>query len=156
MKKLIDLREYLLTNIPQLAANPDQLLTYIESGKIAFSPGNNASHRYSFEAVIVVTDWHHDADYIFIPVLEWLAIREPGFNPEQALTFEADILSLEAIDIIIKLNLTERVIVTDDETGRTVTHVIPKAPLTFDPGATLQIIVDGPLGTFVLPDDTHG
>lgn len=154
MKKLIDLREHLLQQIPELATNPDQLLTYIEAGKIAFSAGANSSHRYSFQAVVVVTDWHNDVDRIFIPVLEWLAVKEPGFNPDEALIFEADILSLEAIDIIIKINLTERVIVKDSEAGRTIAHVIPKAPITFEKDASLQFIVDGPLGTDHVPEQT--
>lgn len=50
MKKLTDLREYLLQRIPLLATNPDQLLTFIESGKIAFSKGDNFSHRYFFSS----------------------------------------------------------------------------------------------------------
>lgn len=155
MKKLIDLRDHLLREVPALAGNPDQLLTYIENGKIAFSVGNNSSHKYSFQAVVVVTDWSNDADSIFIPILEWLAVREPGFNPDEALTFEADILSLDAIDIVIKLNLTERVIVKDHENGRTITHVIPPAPMQFDQGASLQFIVDGPLGIKQIPEQAE-
>lgn len=152
MKKLIDLREHLLQQVAELAANPEQLLTYIESGKIAFSVGNNLSHRYSFQAVIVVTDWRNDSDSIFIPLLEWLAVKEPGFIPEEALSFEAEILSLEAIDIIIKINLTERVIVKDDETGRTINHVIPQAPLKFNQDVNLQFVVNGPLGSAQFPE----
>lgn len=154
MKKLIDLREHLLRSVPVLASNPDQLLTYVENGKIAFSPGKNASHRYAFQAVVVVTNWRSEVDAVIIPLLEWLAIREPGFNPDEALIFEADILSLEQIDFIIKVNLTERVIVNDSESGRTITHVLPGPPLQFDEGARLQIIVDGPLGTFKIPEQS--
>lgn len=152
MKKLSNLREHLIKQVPELATNPDQLLTYIETGKIAFSPGNNLSHRYSFQAVVVITDWRKEADSIFIPILEWLAVVEPGFNPDEALSFEADILSLEAIDIIIKLNLTERVIVKDTEALRTIQHVIPPTPLRFEPGTTLKFIVGGPLGSAELPE----
>lgn len=152
MKKLINLRQHLLQQVPQLATNPEQLLTYIESGKIAYSAGKNLSHRYAFQAVVVVTDWHHDADSIFIPLLAWLGVKEPGFDQDEALTFEADILNLESMDIIIKVNLTERVIVTENETGRTITHVIPPTPMQFDQGASLQFIVDGPLGNSQIPE----
>ena len=59
MKKLLDLREYLLVRVPALKKNPDQFLAYIEQGKITFSPGNNFSHRYQFEAIIIVAEWRH-------------------------------------------------------------------------------------------------
>jgi len=152
VKKLIDLREYLLQRIPALAKNPDQLLTYIEQGKIAFSPGENFSHRYHFEAVIVVTGWRHSGDDIVIPVLEWLSVREPGFKPDEALTFEAELLSHEAVDLILKLKLSERVIVNDANGQRSITHVLPKPPLTMEPGAHWQFFINGPLGNYTLPD----
>lgn len=155
MKKLIDLRKHLLTQVPLLAANPEQLLTYIEAGKITFSPGANASHRYSYQAVAVVTSWSSDIDNVIVPLLEWLAVREPGFNPDEAIIFEADILNLEQVDLIIKVNLTERVIVKDEESGRSIQHVIPGPPLEFDKDARLQIIVDGPLGTFQVPEQAE-
>lgn len=151
MKKLTDLREYLLQRIPQLKTNPDQLLAFIENGKIAFSKGENFSHRYFFEAVLVVTDWRSSADDIVIPVLEWLSVREPGFDQENALIFESELLNHESLDLVIKVNLTERVIVDDKSGTRIVTHVLPAPPITMNANVNWQFFIDGPLGNFTVP-----
>lgn len=151
MKKLIDLREYLLQRIPALAVNPDQLLTYVETGKIAFSTGANYSHQYSFNAVIIITQWRHSADDVVIPLLEWLNVREPGFDPEKSLSFEADILNKETVDLAFKLALTERVIVQDQNGERSITHVLPAPPLEMEQNANWRFFVNGPIGNYTVP-----
>jgi hypothetical protein len=144
MKKLEDLREYLLTNVPALGRDPDRLLTFIENGQILFYPGDNYSHRYLMPITIIVTDWAGSADEIVIPVLEWLAVREPGFDPQTAIRFDAEIIDKEKTDIQIQLQVTERVVVTFDGATRTITHVLPPVPLQMNPDAEWMITATGP------------
>lgn len=103
----------------------------------------------------MVSDWSSSADDIVIPVLEWLSVREPGFDQENALSFEAEILSHESLDLVIKLNLTERVIVVDKDEVRSVTHVLPAPPITLNPNIRWQFFIEGPLGNYTIPSPTE-
>lgn len=156
MKKLQDLREYLLTRIPQLATNPDQLLTFVEDGKIHFYPGDwygNYTHEYLMPIQLVITDWRHPVDDIMLPVLEWLSVREPGFDPKSTISFDAEIIDKETTDLSIKLNVTERVIVKFANGVRTITNVLPEAPLQMNPDAQWAFTVEAPGESYDVPPD---
>lgn len=91
-----------------------------------------------------------------VPLLEWLLVREPGFNPETVITFDAEILNHESVDLALTINITERVIVSDNcATGkRVITHVLPPPPVTINCDAELQIVVQGPAGGFTVPEQS--
>lgn len=146
MKKLQDLRSYLQSKIPELARGPDRLLTFVEDGKITVFPGDNYSHKYIMPVVIIVTDWAHSTDDIILPVIEWLMVREPGFDPEESIKFEAEIIDKEKVDIRLDINITERVIVTFENGQRTIEHVLPDPPLYIDEDASLSMTATGPGG----------
>ena len=155
--KLQDLRAYLLARNPHLARNPEQLLTYVENGKISFHNGGqtgNYSHKYFMPATVAVTDFRGSADSIIIPVLEWLSVREPGHDPDETLSFSTNIIDSSTIDLILNIKITERVIVTFDGTTRTIKHVLPAPPQQL--GAPLEIHVNGPAGGFVLAEAENG
>jgi len=125
MNKLQDLRAWLTHRVPALARNPDQLLTFIEEGRIRFHAGGNLSHQYSMPVQVVVTDWRDSADTIILPVLEWLSVREPGFDPENTLSFDAEIIDKHTIDLSLRIQVTERVIVTTNNGSQAIEHVLP-------------------------------
>lgn len=125
MNKLQDLRAWLTEQIPALARNPDQLLTFIEEGRIQFHAGETLSHRYHMPVQVIVTDWRDSPDVILLPVLAWLRVREPGFDPDNTLSFDADIVDKETIDLSLRIQITERVIVTEGDTGWQIQHVLP-------------------------------
>lgn len=130
MLKPASLRAALETALPELAANPDRLLIYIDQGRIDHRAGASLSFEYRYRLNVVLIDYPHHASAVMVPLLAWLSVNQPeiSLNPElgeQALTFEAEILSHTSMDLALRLLLTERVIVaTDPETGAThATHV---------------------------------
>lgn len=141
MKKLEDLRNHLLANVPGLKRNPDKLLTFIEDGSIEFWPGPNLSHAYAIPIQIIVTDYAGNVDDLILPILSWLKVREPGHDPMNTIRFEAELLNNNSYDIAITVNVTERVIVKATEAGLDVEHVLPEAPMEMDATAW-EIIAD--------------
>lgn len=142
MKKLADLRTHILTNVPGLKSNPDKLLTFIEDGNIEFWPGSNLSHMYTLPIRLIITDFTGNVDDIILPILSWLQVREPGFDPANTISFEAELLNNNSYDISITVNITERVIVTSTEAGLVADHVLPEPPLEMNSDAEWQIIAD--------------
>ncbi|MCM2131469.1 phage tail protein [Larsenimonas rhizosphaerae] len=128
MKKLTVLRQYLLDAIPHLQRDPGNLLTFVEDGTIEFAPGPNLSHGYTFTAQIVLTDFADDIDTVMIPLLDWLAVYQPDLTPAEALKFEAEILNNEAVDLALRIQLTERVVAKKDcDTGHiNISHRMPR------------------------------
>lgn len=139
MKKLIDLRAHLLASVPGLKPNPDKLITFIEDGNIEFWEGDNLSHMYVMPIRLIVLDYAGDVDDIVIPILTWLKLREPGLNPTDTISFEAEMLNNNSFDLSISLNITERVIVKTTDSGNDVEHVLPGAPLAMNPDAQWQV-----------------
>lgn len=142
MKKLADLRDYLLANVPELHKNPDKLVTFIEDGQIEYWRGGNLSHNYTLPVRVIITDFSGSVDSVVIPILAWLEYREPGADPENTISFEAELLSNNAFDLAITVNISERVIVTATEAGLGVEHVLPEPEMQMNPDAEWQIIMD--------------
>lgn len=142
MKKLVDLRDHIIKNVPDLKRNPDKLLTFIEDGSIEFWQGPNLSHNYTIPARIIVTDFSGDIDHLIVPILSWLSYREPGVDPENSISFEAEILNNESWDLSVTVNITERVIVKALPEGFSTEHVLPEPPMEMDANAEWQIIMD--------------
>ncbi len=153
MIKLNDLREHLLTRVDALRRNPDQLLTFVEDGQIIFHQGGNLSHKYVLPIRLIVTDWRYSADDLVLPILEWLSIREPGLDPENALGFESEIIDKQTVDVAFRIQVTERVVVTETEAGREIEHVLPGPPLEMNDDAEWQFDVQGPGGSFQEPSE---
>ncbi|OLO03343.1 phage tail protein [Salinicola socius] len=110
MKKLDALRQHLIDAVPGLSRDPDRLLTFVEDGSIEFARGPNLSHGYTYTAQLVLTDYAADIDAVMIPLLDWLSIYQPDLDPKQAVSFEAEILSNSAVDLALRVQLTERVV----------------------------------------------
>ncbi|EDY85458.1 conserved hypothetical protein [gamma proteobacterium HTCC5015] len=144
MNKLADLRAYLLKRIPVLARDPERLLTFVENGEITAHDGDNYSHHYNMPVRIVITDWSSSADDIVLPLLEWIKVREPGYNPHEVLRFETEILDNEKMDLLFELRITERVIVTNEDGTRKINHVLPDQPIAMDDDAALETSASGP------------
>lgn len=127
MKKLTTLRQHLLDAVPHLQRDPGYLLTFVEDGTIEFAPGPNLSHGYTFTAQIVLTDFADDIDTVMIPLLDWLAVYQPDLTPAEALKFEAEILNNDAVDLALRVQLTERVVAKKDcDTGQiNISHRLP-------------------------------
>ncbi|TIH10833.1 phage tail protein [Pseudomonas leptonychotis] len=128
MNKPESLRAHLLASVPQLNANPDHLMVFIDEGKIRSTAAPGLSFEYAYTLNVILTDFPGHPDAVAIPLLAWVLVnqRELIENHERnkdAITFEADVLDHSKVDLSIKLALTERVIVKkQDDNTLTVTH----------------------------------
>lgn len=125
MLKPASLRAALECALPELAANPDRLILYIDEGRIHSRYGDSLSFEYRYRLNLVLLDYAHHASAAIVPLLAWLRVNQPelGLNPDLAdgaVTFEAEILNHSSMDFAIRLQLSERVIVTTNhDTGET-------------------------------------
>lgn len=128
MNKLRSLREHLLASVPDLNRDPDRLLTFIDGGRIRCTGTHSLSFEYSYTLNCILTDFAGHPDAVFVPVLAWLKVNQPD-AADDIVQFEADVLTGHAIDLSIKLALTERVQVADTGDGcLTATHLDEPLP----------------------------
>ena len=139
MKKLTDLRQHIENRVPELQRGPDRLICFIEDGQIEFWPGPSLNHQYRIPARIIVTDYRGEADDIIVPILEWLQHKEPGQDPKNTISLDVEVLSNDAVDLSVTLNLTERVIVSGAPGSYTIEHVIPQPGPEMDEDAELEV-----------------
>ena len=116
MNKLKSLRDYLLANIPTLAQNPERLLVFADKGKV-ISNSLSLSFEYDYTVNLIVTDFAGDANMVMVSVLAWYKHYQQDKAFPSNIEFEADILNHQAVDLSLKLPLSERVIVTVDTEG---------------------------------------
>lgn len=117
MKKPEALRRHLEASIPHLKRHPDRLRVYIEDGAVAAKPGSTLSFEWRYKLVLLFTDVVDSPDTLIVPLLVWLAVHQPDLFADadrryKAVSFVAEPVDHDALDIEFTLELTERVIVT--------------------------------------------
>ena len=132
MDKPDTLRKLITDNVPEFVRNPDKLKIYVRSGSVATRFGGiNLGFQYGFDLHIEVRDYTGHPDTIFLPIALWLRVNQPDIllnieKADQAITFEADYLDNETVDIDVTLKLTESVDVlpytSADGDGYKMTH----------------------------------
>lgn len=137
MKKPADLRQFLLANLPDLQTNPDNILIFIDKGRVVSTLKPALSFEYHYTLNIVLTDYSGEADSVMLPMLVWL--RKNQYNllhasEETAINFEAELLNNDTADLSITLALSERVIVSQSNGTTTIEHV-DEPPLEDPAGA---------------------
>lgn len=149
MLKPADLRNELARSVPALAADPDKLHVFIDSGRIEASGTRALAFVYRYTLNLIVTDWADDIDMLTVPILAWLKKHQPEIfgNPDtwrDGFSFEAEILDNDKIDISIKLKLSERVTSRDLGDGRLeVTHHLEPDFLTYPGIETWELYIKG-------------
>ncbi len=133
MLKPAQLRQALSASVPLLQNNPDNLHIFIDNGRILSTLAPSLSFEYQYQLNMVITDYTGDADLIMVPVLAWLRenqsdIMTTEHKRQTGFTFKVDVLSDALSDISIDLQLTERVIVKENDGALHVDHV-PEPPL---------------------------
>lgn len=141
MKKPQTLRRHLEASIPHLKRHPDKLHVVVESGAIATKPGVSLSFEWRYKLTLLFTDFVDPPDTIVVPLLVWLSTNQPDLitDPERrykTLSFEAEPVDHDAIDIAFTLELTERVIVTANSGGFECEHA--DEPLLPDLGGDMN------------------
>lgn len=121
MYKPQSLRDHITRQVPALARDPDKLSLFIKDGRLASTGTQSLSFEYAYTLEITVLDYAGHPDTVFVPVLQWLKVhqRELFDNPDtqsRAVKFEAEYLNHSAIDLLIHIDLTERVIARQPST----------------------------------------
>lgn len=113
MLKPASLRSFLTSANPELARDPDRLLVFIDGGSLQATYAPGLSFEYAYTLNLIFTDYAGHPDAIMVPLLVWLREHQSELlaNPDNRdkITFEADILANDAVDLSIKIPLTERV-----------------------------------------------
>ena len=114
MYKPASLRRHLSAAVPELARDPDKLSLLVKSGHIACAGSASLSFEYRYTLQLVVLDYAGAADAIVLPTLVWMRTHQPEYfdNPQQRdadFRFEAEYNNATTIDLLIELQLTERV-----------------------------------------------
>ena len=127
MKKANELRAHLAQWVPDLARHPDKLHILIDKGAIAARFGG-PSFEYRYTARILVTDFAESPDTLVVPLLAWIEANQADLllNPDkqgQALTFEAEAVDHDKIDIALSIELSERVVVSAVSAGYQCKHL---------------------------------
>ena len=121
MIKPDDLRTHLTQALPNLSRDPDRLLVFIDQGTLGATFSPNLSFEWRYTLNLIFTDFAGDPDAIMIALLAWIHDNQSNLllNPDQqnAIQFEAEILNNTALDLSIKLPLTERVVVKERAGG---------------------------------------
>lgn len=128
MRKAIELREYLAQHVPALRRHPDRLHCLIPKGSVAIKRGASSSYEYRYTLEILAEDYSDPADTLIVPLIAWIDTNQPDLidnidKRDKAIGIEAEIISHSAADILISLELSERVIVTPSAAGYDCEHV---------------------------------
>ncbi|CAD7721937.1 hypothetical protein LMG31884_33780 [Xanthomonas hydrangeae] len=116
MIKPASLRAHLVAALPDLARDADRLLVFIDAGSLVSTFQRGLSFEYQYTLNLIVTDYAGHPDSVMLPLLEWVQTNQSELLSNSSrrgdIAFEADILANDAVDLSIKLPLTERVVVT--------------------------------------------
>ena len=147
MEKPKQIREVLTNCVPYLAKNPDKLHLYIPTGGVECTGASSLSYEWQYPLSIGIEDFAGHPDQIMVPLLAWLRQHQPELmtNDERrkdGITFEAEYLANDLMDLIITVKLTERVKVWQNEQGIGWEH-LPEPPEDPDDGITWELFING-------------
>ncbi|HHT0302240.1 TPA: phage tail protein [Raoultella planticola] len=118
MKKAELLRAALIAGNTWCKANPEQITVWVEKGHIQIEATGEASFMYHYTIQVLAMDFPGQIDYLMLPLLAWVWQQQPDLllNPDnnRKVEFDADIVNDDVADILFKVPVWERVIVTDE------------------------------------------
>lgn len=113
MRKPIDLRQHLTAAIPDLQRDPERLVMTVTGGQLQATASSKLAWCYAYTLRMIFLDWTLHSDVIMAPLLAWVHQHQNELlaNPDKkGIRFEAEYLNTESMDLVIYLDLTERVI----------------------------------------------
>ena len=141
------LRERLTKTIALFERNPDRLQVYYANGKIRSTGAETLSFQYGYDLEIIVTDFPHHPDVLFVPVLDFIRREQSEllFNPDwqENITFEIEPNNDKTFDIYIKIPLTERVIVQAENDHYQIQHADEPQPTEWQTLEKFTVFVKG-------------
>lgn len=108
-----NLRAHLTAALPELARDPERLLVFVVQGNVQATATRALSWQYGYTLRLVFLDWTLHADAVMAPLLAWVKVHQYDLvaNPDRkGVRFEVEYLNTAAMDMVIELDLTERVL----------------------------------------------
>ncbi|MDW2715796.1 phage tail protein [Klebsiella pasteurii] len=145
MKKAELLRAALIAGNTWCKANPEQITVWVEKGHIQIEATGEASFMYHYTIQVLAMDFPGQVDDLMLPLLAWVWQQQPDLllNPDnnRKVEFDADIVNDDVADILFKVPVWERVIVTSDSGTPKAEHLAESRPrfsggeweMVFDP-----------------------
>ena len=147
MQKPIQLQQRLIEQIPLLAAAPEKLVLATGPGKVVATSAPSLSFEYRYPLTLSFTD---DAlsetlvDLAVVTVLDWLQVNQPEILGNALHRLNDFTFTQQAGSLVLTLQLTERVQVSDTGDVRTITH-LPEPPLPENVALPRQVYLNGEL-----------
>lgn len=98
-----------------LERDPGKLAIFIDKGRLAGRFGGSIGYEWRYRLQAILTDFPaHLVDAVALIVMLWIADNQPELllnhdAGNQAVTFDADIIDAETIDLALELELNEAV-----------------------------------------------
>lgn len=147
MNKPDRLRQQLAETISHFASNPDCLQLYFANGNLRATGAESLSFQYAYDLEIIVTDFPHHPDVLFVPLLAFIRREQSEllFNPDwqENITFEIEPNNDKTFDIFIKIPLTERVIVQAENDHYHIQHANEPEPTEWQVLEKFTVFVKG-------------
>lgn len=127
MKKPQNLKDHLLSAVPELQRDPDRVLVFADEGTVRSTLANGLSFEYVYTLTLILTDYAGDLAAVSIPVLDWIRTNQSELmanleKSKSAIKFEAEILSNDKVDLVIQIPVTERIIIKKEQDKLTITY----------------------------------
>lgn len=138
MRKLNSLRDAITAAVPDLAQNPANLRIWVDRGTVGgtLTPGHGLT--FSYRANVLVKEMAADMSVLAHALTTWLRVEQPDrLTPgTEGLSFEVDVLSNTATDVLVQVDLRESVTATPNEDGSFALAYLPEPDPLFDDFAT--------------------
>lgn len=137
MLKARSLQQHLTEALPFIKRDPNKLTLLVKAGSINTRATTTLAFEYSYTLQVMLLDFAGHADAVIVPLLIWLRTHQPDAldAPDaqtKAVRFDVDFLTKTTVDMVIELDLTERVVVRprDDVPGglNVIHHAEPTHP----------------------------
>ncbi|PLY45684.1 phage tail protein [Lelliottia sp. F153] len=149
MNKLNSLRQALIDAIPQLSAHPEMLRFSVENGNIDARLSVSLSFEKKYTLKGLVKNFVGESNQLFVPLLAWLRENQPDIftldeGRKNGYLFQIVMNDDESKDISFSLQLTERILVTE-ENGTLRASYSPEPPLPAPVTRPKELYINGEL-----------
>ncbi|MGF6270202.1 hypothetical protein ABIE17_002728 [Lelliottia nimipressuralis] len=149
MNKPSSLRQALIDAIPQLSAHPEILRFSVENGNIDARLSVSLSFEKKYTLKGLVKNFVGESNQLFVPLLAWLRENQPDIftldeGRKNGYLFQIVMNDDESKDISFSLQLTERILVTE-ENGTLRASYSPEPPLPAPVTPPKELYINGEL-----------
>ena len=119
MQKPDSLRAAIAAVIPEIARDPAQLKLWVDKGRIRAPMTPNRDFAMAITLTLELIDFAGHPSIVFLAINDWLRVNQPELLAAGApgYSFDSAIIDDKTIDLIIELELSESVRLTDREGG---------------------------------------